>query len=31
VDHRVAEGAQAGFFLQELRKLLETPINFLAG
>jgi len=31
VDHRVADGAQAGFFLQEFRKLLENPINFLAG
>jgi hypothetical protein len=31
VDHRVADGAQAGFFLQEFRKLLENLINFLAG
>ena len=31
VDHRVADGAQAGFFLQEFRKLLENPINFPAG
>ncbi|MEW6718963.1 MAG: dihydrolipoamide acetyltransferase family protein [Thermodesulfobacteriota bacterium] len=31
VDHRVADGAQAGRFLQELRKLLENPVNLLTG
>jgi pyruvate dehydrogenase E2 component (dihydrolipoamide acetyltransferase) len=31
VDHRVADGAQAGRFLQEFRKLLENPVNLLAG
>ena len=31
VDRRVADGAQAGFFLQEFRKLLENPIDFLPG
>lgn len=30
VDQRVADGAQAGFYLQEFRKLLDNPINFLA-
>jgi pyruvate dehydrogenase E2 component (dihydrolipoamide acetyltransferase) len=30
VDHRVADGAQAGRFLQEFRKLLENPVNLLA-
>jgi pyruvate dehydrogenase E2 component (dihydrolipoyllysine-residue acetyltransferase) len=30
VDHRVADGAQAGRFLQELKKLLENPVNLLA-
>ena len=29
VDHRVADGAQAGRFLQELRKLLENPVALL--
>ena len=29
VDHRVADGAQAGRFLQELKKLLENPVNLL--
>lgn len=29
VDHRVADGAQAGRFLQALRKLLENPVNLL--
>ena len=29
VDHRAADGAQAGRFLQELRKLLENPVNLL--
>ncbi len=27
VDHRVADGAQAGRYLQEFRKLLENPVN----
>jgi pyruvate dehydrogenase E2 component (dihydrolipoamide acetyltransferase) len=31
VDHRVADGAQAGRFLQEFKKLLENPVNLLAG
>ena len=31
VDHRVADGAQAGRYLQEFRKLLENPVNLLAG
>ena len=30
VDHRVADGAQAGRFLQELKRLLENPVNLLA-
>jgi pyruvate dehydrogenase E2 component (dihydrolipoamide acetyltransferase) len=30
VDHRVADGAQAGRFMQELKKLLENPVNLLA-
>jgi pyruvate dehydrogenase E2 component (dihydrolipoamide acetyltransferase) len=29
VDHRVADGAQAARFLQDLRKLLENPVNLL--
>ncbi len=29
VDHRVADGAQAGRFLQEFKKLLENPVNLL--
>lgn len=31
VDHRVADGAQAGRFLQEFKKLLENPVQLLAG
>ena len=31
VDHRVADGAQAGRFLQEFKKLLENPVTLLAG
>jgi pyruvate dehydrogenase E2 component (dihydrolipoamide acetyltransferase) len=31
VDHRVADGAQAGLFMQELKKLLETPVTLLTG
>lgn len=30
VDHRVADGAQAGRFLQEFKKLLENPLGLLA-
>ncbi|HEU4949391.1 MAG TPA: dihydrolipoamide acetyltransferase family protein [Candidatus Deferrimicrobiaceae bacterium] len=30
VDHRVADGAQAGLFMQEFKKLLENPVNLLA-
>ena len=30
VDHRVADGAQAGPFMQEFKKLLENPVNLLA-
>lgn len=29
VDHRVADGAQAGRFLQEVRKRLENPVTLL--
>ena len=29
VDHRVADGAQAGRFLQEFKTLLENPVNLL--
>jgi len=29
VDHRVADGAQAGRFMQEFKKLLENPVNLL--
>lgn len=29
VDHRVGDGAQAARFLQELKKLLENPVNLL--
>ena len=29
VDHRVADGAQAGRFLQEFKKLLENPVSLL--
>lgn len=31
VDHRAADGAQAGRFLQEFKKLLESPVALLAG
>ena len=31
VDHRVADGAQAGRFMQELKKLLESPVTLLTG
>ena len=31
VDHRVADGAQAGRFMQEFKKLLETPVTLLTG
>jgi pyruvate dehydrogenase E2 component (dihydrolipoamide acetyltransferase) len=31
VDHRVADGAQAGRFMQEFKKLLETPVTLLIG
>ena len=31
VDHRVADGAQAGRFLQEFKKLLENPATLLIG
>ena len=30
VDHRVADGAQAGRFMQEFKKMLENPVNLLA-
>jgi pyruvate dehydrogenase E2 component (dihydrolipoamide acetyltransferase) len=30
VDHRVADGAQAGRFMQAFKKLLENPVNLLA-
>jgi pyruvate dehydrogenase E2 component (dihydrolipoamide acetyltransferase) len=29
VDHRVADGATAAQFLQELRRLLESPMSLL--
>ncbi len=29
VDHRVADGAQAARFMQELKRLLENPVNLL--
>jgi pyruvate dehydrogenase E2 component (dihydrolipoamide acetyltransferase) len=29
VDHRVADGATAAQYLQELRRLLETPLSLL--
>jgi pyruvate/2-oxoglutarate dehydrogenase complex dihydrolipoamide acyltransferase (E2) component len=29
VDHRVADGAQAGRFMQEFKKLLENPVTLL--
>ena len=31
VDHRVADGAQAGRFMQEFKKLLENPATLLVG
>ena len=31
VDHRVADGAQAGRFLQEFKQLLENPVTLLTG
>jgi pyruvate dehydrogenase E2 component (dihydrolipoamide acetyltransferase) len=31
VDHRVADGAQAGRFMQEFKKLLENPATLLIG
>jgi len=31
VDHRVADGAQAGLFMQEFKKLLENPVTLLTG
>jgi len=31
VDHRVADGAQAGRFLQEFKKLLVNPATLLSG
>jgi pyruvate dehydrogenase E2 component (dihydrolipoamide acetyltransferase) len=31
VDHRAADGAQAGRFMQEFKKLLENPVTLLAG
>jgi pyruvate dehydrogenase E2 component (dihydrolipoamide acetyltransferase) len=31
VDHRVADGAGAGRFLQEFTRLLENPVNLLTG
>jgi pyruvate dehydrogenase E2 component (dihydrolipoamide acetyltransferase) len=31
VDHRVADGAQAGRFMQEFKKLLENPVILLTG
>ncbi|MBI5419232.1 MAG: 2-oxo acid dehydrogenase subunit E2 [Deltaproteobacteria bacterium] len=31
VDHRVADGAQAGRFMQEFKKMLENPVSLLAG
>jgi len=30
VDHRVADGAQAGRFMQEFKQLLENPVTLLA-
>lgn len=30
VDHRVADGAKAGRFLQEFKRLMENPANLLA-
>lgn len=29
VDHRVADGAQAGRFMDQFRKLLLNPVNLL--
>jgi pyruvate dehydrogenase E2 component (dihydrolipoamide acetyltransferase) len=31
VDHRVADGARAGRFMQEFKSLLENPVNLLIG
>ena len=31
VDHRVADGAEAGRFMQALKKLLENPLHLVAG
>lgn len=31
VDHRVADGAQAGRFMQEFKRLLENPATLLIG
>jgi pyruvate dehydrogenase E2 component (dihydrolipoamide acetyltransferase) len=31
VDHRVADGARAGRFIQEFKSLLENPVNLLIG
>jgi len=31
VDHRVADGAQAGRFMQEFKKLMENPATLLIG
>jgi pyruvate dehydrogenase E2 component (dihydrolipoamide acetyltransferase) len=31
VDHRVSDGAEAGRFMQALRKLLENPVHLVAG
>jgi pyruvate/2-oxoglutarate dehydrogenase complex dihydrolipoamide acyltransferase (E2) component len=28
-DHRAADGAQAGRFMQEFKKLLENPVSLL--
>jgi pyruvate dehydrogenase E2 component (dihydrolipoamide acetyltransferase) len=30
VDHRVVDGAQAGRFLQKLKKLMENPTGLLS-
>jgi pyruvate dehydrogenase E2 component (dihydrolipoamide acetyltransferase) len=29
VDHRVADGATAAHYLQELRRLLQSPLSLL--
>jgi pyruvate dehydrogenase E2 component (dihydrolipoamide acetyltransferase) len=31
VDHRVADGAQAGRFMQEFKRLLENPVTLLTA